>query len=203
MTDITTTGGPSLFDWSLSGCVAVAFPKSKASGYAGAVQIARQAAHYVEGDIGGTLMHFAGFGREREQVARALGCIQQLAGIKGLQVYAGGAMLQERYRAETVLQCYLQASGCRDPRAHCCVSVDAGTMWQLGPAMRAVGIGRFSGVGPSPVGRVIVPCRLLVTRGVRYQTDHPSSEADQLQAAAVREGCDWCPNFPTTPGRST
>lgn len=29
----------------------------------------------------------------------------------------------------------------------------------------------------------------------KIQAGHPSSEGDQIQAGAIREGCAWCPNF--------
>lgn len=42
---------------------------------------------------------------------------------------------------------------------------------------------------------VALPCRYLRFRDFRFQPNHPSTEAAQIKAAAVREGCDWCPSL--------
>jgi hypothetical protein len=47
------------------------------------------------------------------------------------------------------------------------------------------------------VHRFQFPCSLLLDR-FRIQIDHPATPQDQIQAAAVTEGCDWCPFFDQT-----
>lgn len=42
-----------------------------------------------------------------------------LEGIKAVQFYAGGKLILERMRIESVLTCYLEACACNDHRAHC------------------------------------------------------------------------------------
>ncbi len=44
------------------------------------------------------------------------------------------------------------------------------------------------------VDRYVFPCSFLKAR-FRFQTDHPASPQDQIQAAAVKESCAWCPHF--------
>ncbi len=44
------------------------------------------------------------------------------------------------------------------------------------------------------IDRYLFPCSFLKPR-FRFQTDHPASPQDQIQAAAVKEGCAWCPYF--------
>lgn len=185
---------------SLTGSVAVVFSKTRGSGYDAGVNFAKQAEKYDEATIGSTLFHFAVFGRTREQAALALALIRNMRSTKGLQVIAGGRMLQDWPRVETILTCYLNASALQNPKAHCVEMVNEAHL-----------VERFlSGDGRSYIsldldflrptkeksGRVVpFPCRYLRSRNFTFQPGHPASESDQLRAAAVREGCDWCPNF--------
>lgn len=189
----------SLIDWSRGGVIAVVFPKTKSASYDAAVNLARQADQYAEQTLGTSLFHLAGFGRSREQVARALAVVRYLRSVKGFQIYAGGSALQEASRVEDVLQCYLEASGCTDPRAHCVVVVDEATLHAVGGGVRVGAMldRAWHDVLSSATKHRAFPCRHLLHRNFRFQPGHPSSEIDQLQAAAVREGCDWCPNLNT------
>jgi hypothetical protein len=201
---VAVPGSFDLIRASLEGSVATVFPKSRGSGYDAAVNFARQAARYEETEIGKTLFHFAAFGRTREQAALALSLVRNLRGTKGLQVVAGGKLTQEPYRTEAVLECYLEASGLPDPRAHCVQIVHESHLVER----YLSGHTSISSIDVADVvrnafrrddeqgGRVYeFPCRYLLTRGFKFQPGHPSSESDQLLSAAVREGCDWCPFF--------
>lgn len=191
---------------SLEGSIATVFPKSRGSGYDAAVNFARQATRYEEAEIGKTLFHFAAFGRSREQAALALSLVRNLRGTKGLQVVAGGKLTQDAYRAEAVLECYLEASGLPDPRAHCVQIVHESHLVErflsgrdsFSPRIDMADVMRNAFQSDDePNDKVYeFPCRYLMTRGFKFQPGHPSSEADQLLSAAVREGCDWCPFFP-------
>lgn len=198
--------------WSLAGLLAMSFPKSRLHSYDAAVNVARQAQHYAEQHVGKTLMHFAGFGRSREQMARALSVVRGLRSAKGFQIYAGGQLLAEWHRVEVVLRCILQSMGNEDPHSHCVMMVTdrfvgAG---QRGDASRLLthsqpldlnwdAMMNLDLDAPAPADRLVAfPCRyLLYNRQFRFQPGHPASEPEQLHAAAVREGCDWCPNFQT------
>jgi hypothetical protein len=191
---------------SLDGSIATVFPKSRGSGYDAAVNFARQAARYEEAEIGKTLFHFAAFGRSRDQAALALTLVRNLRGTKGLQVVAGGKLAQDAFRAEAVLECYLEASGLPDHRAHCVQIVHESHLVErylsgrtsLAPSIDMADVVRNAFRGDeNSAGKVYeFPCRHLLTRGFKFQPGHPASEADQLLSAAVREGCDWCPFFP-------
>lgn len=185
---------------SLTGSVAVVFSKTRGAGYDAGVNFAKQAENYEETTVGSTLFHFAVFGRTREQAALALALIRNMRSVNSLQIIAGGRMLQDCPRIETILTCYLNASALTDPRAHCVEMVHESHL-----------VERFLSSQDSEVisieldflkttkeysGRVVAfPCRYLRSRCFKFQPGHPASEADQLLAAAVREGCDWCPNF--------
>ena len=195
-----------LVDWSSLGSLAVMFPKTRSAAYDAAVSAAQKADLYTEQQVGKSLFHLAGFGRAREQVSLALMVIRHMRGIKGFQACGRGAEVMDRFQIEKVLTCYIQAAGCADARAHCHVVVDERTLFAVGGGVCDslystihVSIGR-SGTPKglewvTSIGQRTFPCRYLLTRNFRLQPDHPSSEADQIQAGAAREGCDWCPNF--------
>lgn len=177
---------------SIEQVIAVSFPKSRSAGYSAAVNIAQQADKYAEADMNGTLFHFAAFGHSREQVAFALSAIRYLEGIKAVQCYAGGKLVLERYRVESVLTCYLEACACKDHRAHCNKVV---TNPFNGPVLDNGRVDLdFDGSGS--VGGYLFPCAFLLQWGnPGIQHGHPASPQDQIQAMAVNKGCDWCPNF--------
>lgn len=195
-----TSSGFDIVIASLDSSIAVVFSKSRGAGYDAAVNFARQAARYEENQVGSSLFHFAAFGRSREQAALALALVRNLRGVKGLQVLAGGKLLQESHRVEAVLSCYLDSSSLDDPRAHCVEMVNKSHLQERflsGIAAPKVSIGLdFVSLDGEVAHEVIpFPCRYLRARNFKFQPGHPSAEADQLRAAAVREGCDWCPNF--------
>lgn len=201
---VAVPGSFDLIRASLEGSIATVFPKSRGSGYDAAVNFARQAARYEEVEIGKTLFHFAAFGRTREQAALALTLVRNLRGTKGLQLVAGGKLTQDAFRTEAVLQCYLEASGLPDHRAHCVQIVHETHLVERYLSGRTSSSIDVADVMRSaferddePGGKVYeFPCRHLLARGFKFQPGHPSSETDQLLSAAVREGCDWCPFFP-------
>jgi hypothetical protein len=151
--------------------LAVSFPQSRSYSYRAALAIASQADRYFETDITGALMHFAAFSPTREAAMRALSIIKYVRAVKGLQLAAGGRLIQHRFRIESTLQCYLNSFAATDWRAHCFM------------------------VAPLAGAKYILPCRLAYQDGVRIAREHPSSPLDQLQAVAVHRGCDWCPRF--------
>jgi hypothetical protein len=164
--------------------VAILFPKSRSAGYAASLNLALQAEKYGEAEIGGTLFHYAAFGRSREQVALALAVARYLDGVKAVQFYAGGKMILERLRVESVLTCYLEAGACNDHLAHCNKVVT-----------NPFG-GAISNDDRGSPGGYLFPCSFLLQWGnPSLQRQHPSSLKNQIQAMAVRNGCDWCPNF--------
>ena len=189
-----TTGGASvdLVRDSIEQVVAVSFPKSRSAGYAAAVNIAQQADKYGEAIMNGTLFHYAAFGRSREQVALALAATRYLEGIKAVQFYAGGKLILERMRIESVLTCYLEACACNDHRAHCNIVVT--NPFTGGFADNDVVSLDLDDLR-APAG-YLFPCAFLLQwGGPGLQRGHPASPEDQIQAMAVRKGCDWCPNF--------
>jgi len=172
----TATHAIDLHQESKQHLLAISFPRSRAASYDAALTIAHQAAKYGEVTIGKQLLHFAVFGRDKTDATRACAILKYIGSIAGLQVYAGGKMLQQTYWVTEVLTCYLNSLACDDWKAHCLVVID------------------------DPLhdsqAQYIYPCALLYER---YRSkpviDHPSAPAQQIQASAVKLGCDWCPRF--------
>ncbi|AEV24602.1 hypothetical protein Dsui_0182 [Azospira oryzae PS] len=191
---------------SLSGSVAVVFSKTRGSGYDAGVNFSKQASLYEEVALGASLFHFAVFGKNREQAALALALIRNMRSTKGLQIIAGGKLLQEWPRVESVLSCYLDSSALPDPRAHCCQMVHESHLVERFLSGADLPYIQLDFLNPTKdrAGIVVAfPCRYLRSRNFRFQPGHPSSAEDQLLAAAVREGCDWCPNFQPDKGKIT
>jgi hypothetical protein len=194
-----------LIDWSTRGSLAVMFPRTRSAAYDAAASAARNAALYTEQQVGKSLFHLAGFGRTREQASLALLVVRHMRSIRGFQAFGRGAEMLDRFQIEKVLVCYVQACGCTDPRAHCHVVIEGlpSAIHVRAPAYGATMAEIFPQLDrqhPPPAvagGAATFPCRYLYDRGGRAHPGHPSTHADQIQAAAVRSGCDWCPNFTT------
>lgn len=182
---------------SIEHLMSVSFPKSRSSSYDAAVNVARQAILYDEQMLGKSLYHFAVFGKTREQALRAFSVLRYLGSIKGLEVYAGGKRFQKQSDFEKVLECYIEATACDNPDAHCHVMVPPDHLQQS--YSRAVSftvdLDDMPDIGKPEEKLVEFPCRYLRLRNFRYQPGHSASKAEQLQAGAVRFGCDWCPNL--------
>lgn len=188
----TRTTSVDLVRDSIDHVVAVSFPKSRSAGYAAAVNIAQQAEKYGESEIGGTLFHYAAFGRSREQVALSLSATRYLEGIKAVQFYAGGKLIIERMRTESVLACFLEACACNDHRAHC-NKVVSNPFWMEAADDSAVTLDLDD---IRSTAGYLFPCAFLLQWGASgMHSRHPASPEDQIQSMAVRKGCDWCPNF--------
>lgn len=189
-----------LVQWSLSGLLAIVFPKSRSTAFPAALALAERADLYEVQQAGKAVYHVAGFGRSEGQAARALEMMRLLRGLKGVQVFVRGALSADPWRLQRTLECYLASCGSADPRAHCVVMVSDDELRHGLPS--SVSLRDMGGRQPPPglewvkhIGMRPFPCRMVKEYGFRLQPGHPASEADQIQAAAVRVGCNWCPNF--------
>lgn len=177
------------------------FLKSTSPSYPMAVSISRGALSCDDILISKKIMHLVVFDRSREDAARARALLQCVAGWKGVQVYAGGKFLQNPWIVSHILDCFLEATACSDWQAHCHKVIDD-------PFVKVVENRGFSmsiylqidkAQPPNlreaiQIGRYVFPCTLLLSQ-FHFQVDHPSKPEAQIQAGAVKIGCDWCPNF--------
>lgn len=191
-TDLASIDLPAL---SRSMAIAISFPASRAAAYDAAVNVAEQAEAYRVATVGKSRFHLAGFGRTRAQASLALSLCGYIRSLKGVQYYGGGKLLLGWVAVESVLLCYLEATACNDFRAHCYRTLDEDQMYR-----RPRRPGNYVNIGPgAPVDgekpRYLLPCTYLLKNQFGIDPDHPSSPQDQIQAAGIERGCDWCPHF--------
>ena len=183
--------------------IAVSFPKSRAASYQASVNIAKQAMLYNEMEIGGETFHHAVFGRDAEDASRAYSLVKYLESLKGVQIFAGGKIIQNPVRVGSVLSCYLEAIACNDWKAHCFQVIDSpykGTPTEMDEAFKdALNISSMIGAAPKPRIKYLYPCTFIYRFDrLPIIADHPSSPENQIQARAIEQGCDWCPKFDQT-----
>lgn len=178
--------------------IVACFPQSRAGAYLSGVSIARNASWYDEKPVEGTkIMHFCAFSATSDALLQAHALVRTMRGYNGLLLYAGGK-LQDWARMIHVLDCYSDSTQCNDVRAHCIVTVFRQSITSA-PLTNSFSIDitpDFMQKSRLDDGRILFPCRLLAQNySFKFQPGHPSSESDQIQAGAVREGISWCPNF--------
>lgn len=167
--------------------VVVAFPKNRSPSYPIVLELLSLADSRSDAAIGRTVMHVGAFGRSAVQAEGAMSLLNYLDEIKGVQIYAGGRLRPDAEAVATVLRCYLQAETAVDRAAYCHEIID-----DPFPARPDLDISQFSLDGSK---RYLFPCALLRRHGIAIDADHPASAPSQIQAGAVRLGCDWCPHF--------
>lgn len=180
---------------SLTSLLALSFAKSSSQSYRLAVHLAQQAAFYYEEKIGSHIVHSVAFEKSREDAARAVALLQYIGGWKSTQIFAGGKVLQDKYRISQVLRCYLEAAACDDWKAHCHTVIDdpfAARHYSDGPSIViSASPLRFS----QEIDEYLFPCSYLNPFFRRKSDKHPSDPIHQIQAAAITVGCDLCPFF--------
>jgi hypothetical protein len=188
---------PNLAEASIDQLLGVTFTKSTSPAYPLAVAIAAEAANYEAAVVGGKLAHFAIFARNRAEAGRARALLHYVASWKSVQIFVGGRLVQQAYQAMRVLDCYLEACGSTDWQAHCLSVIDDPLVELPGAGSLSMTIAILDKPRPKQaleIGRYTFPC-MLIHGTLRLAKEHPASIADQIQAAAVHAGCDWCPHF--------
>lgn len=185
------------FDASLRFLLVVVFPKSSSKNFPLALSIAEGAEQFAVTDINGKPTYFVCFSSSKSDAGRALAMLGYIQGWKGVQIFSKGKVLQNTYRVNEVLSCFMDALSCRDYSAHCHKIIDdpfsdevedhslslSISIAEKPPLKQEVEIDRYS-----------FPCKYLF-HWFRFEKDHPASTEDLIQAGAVSQGCDWCPNF--------
>ncbi len=165
----------------------VAFPRNRSPSYAIAQHLVSQASGHQDVSVGKTVMQVGGFGRIAPQAEAAISLLDYLDEIKGVQVYAGGRLRPDHEAVAVVLRCFLNSETAADRAAYCHQVID-----DPFPVRADLDIFRFSLDGSK---RFLFPCSFLRRQGFELDMDHPATPAAQIQAGAVRAGCDWCPHF--------
>jgi len=154
----------------------VTFPKSRANAYPAVVAICRGANDYQESMNDGLLYHFAVFGRNPDQIAKALAVVSHAGSITAIQFFARGIPITDVYYLHESLKCFVQSTTCDDQKAHCNRVVNE----------PKIGTDAY-----------LFPCSYLIRNQARLEINsrHPATIRDQIQASAVQYGFAWCPNF--------
>jgi hypothetical protein len=176
----------------------IAFGKSSSTSYPLAVSVAQGAAKYGEVPLGKQVVHLAAFDRTKEGASRALSIIKYLSGSKTLQIFANGVLEKNSWGVISILECYLKSATCNDFRAHCQKIIENPFAEKEYSHNLSITIRLTeeteNKAKPIIVERYLFPCSYLMQR-FRFQIGHPSTPKDQIQAGAVENHCDWCPNF--------
>lgn len=174
----------------------VAFSKSRSSGYQTAVQNAQMLSEYRESADGKSIQHYCPITASREEFARAATIIHALHGSKSLEVYINGRPVLYLRDVIEVLECFLTAKACRDPKAHCHIIHNEGEPYGANPNISVTIYSEEppkTGL-PQVIPRFVFPCSHLY-RQFRFTPEHHSSMTDKIQAAGVKCGCQICPLF--------
>ncbi len=185
------------FQESINNLLVVAFPKSNSKYFPFALSIAQTASHYAVKEISGKQMHFVAFAPTQTDAGKASALLNYVNKWKGTMIFAGGKLISNIYGLLQVIECFLESCACWDSKAHCQLIIDdpfAETDYNLRmtisvrideepPLKQEIKIDRYS-----------FPCKYLFSYFM-FQGDHPSSPKDQIQAAGVSRGCNFCPHF--------
>ena len=185
------------FEASLRFLLVVVFSKSNSKNFPLALNIAEGATQFAVADINGRPTYFACFGKNQADAGRAVALLDYVRAWKGVQIFSRGKLLQSPYHVVEVLNCFLESQSCRDSSAHCHKVIDdpfSEEVDEMGLSFSIRLTDQPSLKHEVEIDRFTFPCQLLLHR-FRFQKDHPATPEDQIQAAAVRQGCDWCPNF--------
>lgn len=150
--------------------IATSFPSSKGARYPYAVELAKGADSYRESQVGRGMIHVAGFRHAPEPIQRAIALLEYAGSIRGCMT-SNGSSIWGPARTLRVLRCY---QGATSP-AHCRTPYESPF--------------RVLQMGAEPA---LLPCKLV--DGYFIKNWHTTGTIpEQLQAAAVEAGCEWCP----------
>lgn len=176
----------------------ILFPKSTSKSFPVVMRIAEQASLLKEGTLTGKPFFVVGIKNTPEDVSRAVNILDAVTGWKGTRVFISGRQHESPYKVRCVLDCLLNALQCTDPRAHCQTIGDhpvMGAMRSMMAMSAATSLSKQSDNRMKLPPKILFPCRYIQPYFDTIQHGHPSSIPDQIQAAAVRHGCHWCPMF--------
>lgn len=163
--------------------VAIAFEKNSSPNFNLVLGMCQEASAYAVQDS----LHIAVF--SAAEAERALVVLNSAKAWRSLKVFLDGKLQFNAFTAVELLECYLSSQRCNDWRAHC-FEVIAHPRNQSDPRFQA-----WHMRSPVKSDRYVFPCKRLLRSNFKLDPSHPSSDADQVQAFAVKLGCESCPNF--------
>ncbi|CAH0447274.1 hypothetical protein LMG10661_03340 [Ralstonia syzygii subsp. syzygii] len=166
--------------------ISVNFTTSPSHLFPVALEIATQADKFTEEPVGKIKRYRAEFGSTPEQAELAVTLLQHLDNLKGVLVRAGGRLVVDHDAVIATLGCFISAQAGGGVERYCHKTIEIADPEAEHRNMLEVGF-----VAPP---RYKVSCAKLLQLG--FMPDPRGGSVDeQVQAEAVRSGCDWCPNF--------
>lgn len=177
----------------------VLFPKSNSKIFPVALKIAHRASQIEEGVIDGRIFYLVSVSKNIDDIRVGKLLLQYVSKWTGSRVYVSDTEHRSSFQVMLVLECIIKALSCNDPKAHCYVVKDHPVVAQMKSSF-GFGAISFDGINPEyaklqQAPKLLIPCRYIADHTGLIQHGHPSSIPDQIQAAAVRHGCHWCPMF--------
>lgn len=165
--------------------------------YKEAVSIAGGASFFRQIIVEGKQVNLVGFDKTKKDISKFMTLHPLIASWKSARLFAGGRPLSNTYYAHETIRCYLKSLSCRNYEAYCWQIVEHPSYKDNRPFTGFVITLKdptaFQPPPPPPPPLFLRPCRRLdCSRLSKY---HPATLIDQLQAIAVDENVDWCPNF--------
>lgn len=182
---------------SLTHFLVLVFPQKRAR--AEAINLARGAAVFAEGDVQGRPSYFAAFSKTPEQASLALRLQSYLHNRDYIDQYAGGRLLDNRHK-NGVIACYRDALRSSNPLAYCTTVEGHADLYgderalagsSFAAVMEEIGINP----PPIPAKRYLFPCSYMREQRFELFRLKPAPAIDQIRAGAIKIGCDWCPLF--------
>lgn len=166
----------------------ILFAKHRGRTYPQTVATAQQARVYREQGEGAALHDVATFARNAAQASAVAALLQLTVGLKGAVVFDGdGRLVPNKWTALQAVDCYRQASLRDDHRAYCQVVIN--------DPFRQRGAFGVRDAHDGQADRRLLPCRRINAAYLAFDAHHPASASALIQAAAVWNGSQWCPNF--------
>lgn len=173
--------------------VGIIFQRTTARAYPTMLALAARAMRHVEIDEGNQHYHLVAFGHGNEAAQDAIALIHAAMRLRGFQLFTGGRINRNALRALEVLECYSNAESCASRDAWCQQVTRA-------PFKRDHNASASAQVFPAEIHKEnpplwLFPCRFVLDGAFWAEPRHPASYEDQIEAAGLKRGCAWCPNF--------
>ena len=153
--------------------ISMLFPPSRATRFLQAMEFCEQAEIFEQGQFRGRPFFHAAFGRTPLQIELALAAVDSIHTVVGSRFFINGKEFRS-YLLSSALKCVVDSTRCSDYRAHCYRSVT------------------LQG------DRYLFPCAFALRNVELYSgldLKNPASLAHQVEAMAVKAGCEWCPRL--------
>lgn len=191
--------------------LAMLFPTSRSAIFPIALGLAKTASCYREIPLDGRIFHAAFFSADIDAMKLALSLLNFARRMTHTQVYGRGQLINNPYRAASVIQCYMNSLKPSDHRAHCHI-VKRFRMDSAVPMLPSngaaipdidhvdieikLGDDFHLNMGSFDYSSFIVPCCFIATSAdFKLSSVLPVSFEDQIRAAGAKSDCDWCPHF--------